>query len=59
MQAVFITISEDSMNNNSDGENKYPTDSDILIHNDSNQENELFHTLIGSMWFIMLVGGKL
>jgi hypothetical protein len=49
MQAVFTTISEDSMNDNSDGENKYPTDSDILIHKDSNPENELFHTSTGRM----------
>jgi hypothetical protein len=49
MQAVFAAISEDSMNDNSDGENKCPTDSDILIHNDSHQENELFHTWIGRM----------
>lgn len=38
------------MNDNSDGENKYPTDSDILIHNESNQEDEPFHTSIGRMW---------
>jgi len=49
MQAVFTIISEGSINDNSDGENKYPTDSDILIHNDSNEEDELFHTLIGRM----------
>jgi len=49
MQAVFTTISEGSMNDNSDGENKYPTDSDILIHNESNQEDEPFHTSIGRM----------
>jgi len=49
MQAVFTTISIGNMNDKSDGENKYPTDSDILIHNESNQEDELFHTLNGRM----------
>jgi hypothetical protein len=49
MQAVFTTISEGCMHDNGDGENKYLTDSDILIHNESNQEDELFHTLIGWM----------
>jgi hypothetical protein len=49
MQAVITIISEGSMNDESDGDNKYPTDSDILIHNDSNQEDKLFHTLIRRM----------
>jgi hypothetical protein len=49
MQAVITTISEGSMNDKSDGENKYPTDNDILIHIDSNQEDKLFHTLIRRM----------
>ena len=42
-------MSEGSMNDNSDGENNHPTDSDISIHNDSNQEDKLFHTFIGRM----------
>jgi hypothetical protein len=49
IQAVFTTISEGSMSDNNDGENKYSTDSDILIDNDSKLEDELFHTLIVRM----------
>ena len=49
IQAVFTTVSEDSMNDNNNGENNYPTDSDKSIHNDSNHKDELFHTLTGRM----------
>jgi hypothetical protein len=49
MLAVFTTKSEASFSDNSNDETKYPNDSDILIDNDSNQEDELFHTLIGML----------
>jgi hypothetical protein len=49
MQALFTIISEGSTNDNSDGENKYPTVCDILIHNESYQKDELFHTFTGRM----------
>jgi hypothetical protein len=40
MPPLLTTKSEGSLNDKGDGETQYPAKSDILIHNDSNQEDD-------------------